>query len=175
MADFDSDPGAPSPSAPNAPHASHAPGATGSEPILQTLHSLWRDLTGLLSDRIDLLTLELQRAGAALVQICVLVIAAAILGVTAWLVLWASIAAGVIALGVPLAGALLIVFVVNLVAAWLAVGRARKLLLMVSLPATRRHLMHSSATFTSPPPPTPPSRTGHDPNDFVPARQTAAR
>lgn len=123
-------------------------------PLLQTLQGLWRELPGLLNDRIELLSLELERAGRAMAQIVVLLVAVGILGVTVWLVLWLVIVAALMALGLPTTGALLAVLLVNLAAAWLAVARARRLLPLLRLPATRRHLMFSPST--DPPEPEPP-------------------
>lgn len=55
-----------------------APGTPGpdahAEPLLKTLQALLRDLPGLFTDRVDLLSLELQRAAQALTQIVVLVV-----------------------------------------------------------------------------------------------------
>lgn len=107
------------------------------------LRALWRDVQGLVSDRVELLSLELQRAVQALVEIVALLVAGAILGVTAWLVLWGAIIRLLVTAGLPLAVALLLAIAVNLgVMVW-AVLRVRRLLPRLSLPATRRHLMLS--------------------------------
>lgn len=107
------------------------------------LRALWRDVQGLVSDRVELLSLELQRAVQALVEIVALLVAAAILGVTAWLVLWGTLIRLLVMAGLPLAVALLLAIAVNLgVMAW-AVARVRRLLPRLRLPATRRHLMLS--------------------------------
>lgn len=129
-----------------------APGS-GAEPLLQTFSSLWRELPGLLSDRVELLSLELQRASHALLQIVVLLVVAAILGVTAWLVLWGGIVAVLLALGLPLAAALLLLLLFNAGAAWLVLRRARALVPRLALPATRRHLMSNPAPEPGPTPP----------------------
>ena len=91
--------------------------------------------------------------------------------------LWAGIVATLIAFGVPLPWALLIALAANLLAAWFAVARVRALLPQLSLPATRRHLTLSPSPHRAPPPADPPPqpRPGHDPNDFPPATQPAAR
>jgi hypothetical protein len=113
--------------------------------------ALLRELPGLFSDRVDLFTLELQRAATALAQIVALVVAVAILGVTMWLVLWGAIVAGLMAAGLHLGWALLVVLVMNALPAWLLVVRIRRLLPRVSLPATRRQLTFRSAADTAPP------------------------
>jgi len=152
------------------------------EPLLQTARGLWKELQGLVSDRVELLTLELQRATAALTQIVVLVVAAAILGVTTWLVLWAGIVAVLLALGMHIAGALLAVLAFNVLATLLAVSRVRKLLPRLGLPATRRHLTLSPSTAppeaAPPPTPTPPEVRAHEHSprtDHAAAGQPAAR
>jgi hypothetical protein len=114
--------------------------------MLQTVQDLWRELPGLLSDRVELLTLELKRAGLALVQVLVLALAAAIVAVTAWLLLWGCIVAALVQAGLGLPWVLLGGVAVNLLAAWLAAARARALLPRLSLPSTRRHLMFSPST-----------------------------
>ena len=117
---------------------------------LGTLNELWKELPGLLNDRIELLSLELHRAGAALAKIVVLIVAAAILGVTAWLVLWAGLVMGLVGLGLHPAVALGVALLVNLAAAAWAVVRARSLLPLLRLPATRRHLMITPAPLRRP-------------------------
>ena len=112
------------------------------------------ELPGLISDRIELLSLELQRAGKVLAQIVALIVAAAILAVTAWLALWGGVMVALIDAGLHWAAALLIVLVINLGACWWAVSRVRRLAPLLQLPATRRHLTLSqpSSASQSPPP-----------------------
>ncbi|WP_235532007.1 phage holin family protein [Pelomonas sp. Root1237] len=110
-------------------------------PLLEQLQSLWRELPGLVSDRVELLSLELQRAVQALAQIVALMVAVAILGVTVWLVLWAGVIRLLVAAGLPLEVALLLAIAVNGLAIVLALQRVRSLLPRLRLPATRRHLM----------------------------------
>lgn len=147
-------------------------------PWLHTLQSLWRDLPGLVSDRVELLSLELRRAGLALVQMVMLVVAVAILGVTAWLVLWAGVVALLMALGLHVGWALLIVLAINLGAIVLAALRVRALLPRMNLSATRRHLVPGPPASSSS---TPSSERAHDdrhqhrPADFGTAGQPAAR
>lgn len=152
--------------------AEPAPGTPGpgdrggaGESFMQTLGALWRDLPGLVSDRVELLSLELQRAARALAQIVALVVAVAILGVTAWLVLWAGIVGAMVAAGLALHWALLAALLLNAVALWLAVMRLLKLLPLLRLPATRRHLTIS---------PSPQPRTD-EPTDRPFAGQPASR
>ena len=122
---------------------------------LDSLQSIWRELPGLVSDRVDLLSLELQRAGRVLAQIVALLVAATILGITAWMTLWAGIAVGLVELGLHWSLSLLLVLALNAGIAWLAIGRLRTLLPLLRLPATRRHL--TPGRTTEPPVPSMPS------------------
>lgn len=105
-----------------------------------SLQAIWHDLPGLLHDRVELLALELQRARQVLGQIMVLLVVAAILAVTAWLALWVGVAVGLVELGLHWAAALSLMLALHAGAAWLAIARIRRLLPLLSLPATRRHL-----------------------------------
>ena len=120
--------------------------SSGAPPLgwMDTLQSLWQELPGLLSDRVELLSLELQRAGRALALIVAWVIAAAILGGTAWLLLWSAIVIGLVALGLPLTGALAAALLINGLGLLLVARQLRQLLPQLRLPATRRHLMFST-------------------------------
>lgn len=144
-------------------------------PLLSTLQEVWQELPGLISDRVELLSLELRRAGITLAQVVVLVLAAAILAVTAWLVLWGGIVVALVSVGMHTALALLVAVVINLGAAAWAVMRARRLLPHLSLPATQRHLMIGPSAITrapddsTPPPAVPP----HDRIDPPPVGPSA--
>ena len=129
--------------------APRAEGDAGLRSWMHTLGEIWTALPGLLNDRIELLSLELQRAGSALAQVVLLIVVGGILGVTAWLLLWAVIVGALVDAGWHSALALSAAMGVNLAAAAWAGLRARRLLPLLRLPATRRHLMISPA-----PPPT---------------------
>lgn len=137
--------------APSSSAADGADPADAAAPRAQTLlgavKDLWRELPGLVSDRVELLSLELRRAGLALLQIVALVLAAAILGVTAWMLLSVGVAVMLVTgFGLPWWVALLIVLAANLLSAWWAIGRVKALLPLLQLPATRRRLMFSPST-----------------------------
>lgn len=108
---------------------------------VQSLQHLVSALPGLFSDRLELLALELHRAGRAIGQIVTLVLLAAILVVTAWLALWACIALTLVALGLSWPMAMLPMLLVNLMLALAALAWIRRLVATVDLPATRRHLV----------------------------------
>lgn len=132
---------------PPSPSSSSDAAAEGApESLLQSVQSLLRELPGLVSDRVELLSLEVTRAGRALAKIVAFLVAAAILAVTAWLALWAGVAGALIAAGLHWAWAALLILVVNLAAAAFALSRLRSLLPMLGLPATRRHLTLSPST-----------------------------
>lgn len=115
------------------------------ESLLQMLRALVKDVPGLVSDRVHLLSLELKRAGLALGQMVALGIAATMFGVTAWLALWIGLAAAAIHFGMPWGWAWAIVLALNLAGAFLVVKRAMSLVEYLKLPATMRR-------FTMPPP-----------------------
>lgn len=133
--------------APPAPPGTPGPGGAGAsthaDSLFQQLTSLARELPGLVSDRVELLSLELQRATQSLMQIVVLTVAIAILGVTVWFALWGALIGLLMHGGLPLLAALLLTIAINALVIAVAVARVRKLLPRLQLPATRRHLMVS--------------------------------
>lgn len=115
-------------------------GGAAPDSLIDQIKSLACELPGLVSDRVELLALEVQRAAQALMQMLVLVVVIAILGVTVWLALWVAVINALMAAGVPLLGALLLAIALNsVVIAW-ALARVRRLLPRLGLPVTRRHL-----------------------------------
>lgn len=131
-------------STPSGGEGGAAPGAAPPPPPpqgwLDALQSVLRELPGLVGDRVELLSLELVRAGRALAQILMLVVAAAVLAVTGWLALWAGVTVALLETGLHWAAALAVVLALNLVAALLALRRIRRLVPLLRLPRTRRHL-----------------------------------
>lgn len=134
--------------APNRPADAAGSSAPSQPSWLASLQGLAYELPGLISDRIELLSLEVQRAGQVLAQIIALIVAAAILAVTAWLALWGGVIFAVTSAGLHWATASLLVIAINLGACWWAVARARSLTTRLDLPATRRHLTMSQASTT---------------------------
>ncbi len=94
----------------------------------------------MISERVQLLALELKRARKALVVIAALVVTAALLLLTAWFVLWGAVVAALIQAGLAWGWAVLIVLVVNIGAAVAALLYASSLGRFLALPATMRHL-----------------------------------
>ncbi len=113
-------------------------------PAWDLLRGLAQELPRLLGDRLELLSLELQRAGIALAVIAMLAVACGVLAVTAWLLLWSGLVLGLVALGLHPAWALAAAVVLNLLAVALAWRHARAQLPLLRLPATRRHLGRGS-------------------------------
>jgi hypothetical protein len=134
--------------------AAAAPRAQRPDSLIELARSVLHDLPGLIGDRVELFSLELHRAGLALVKVLALTVAAAILGVTAWLGLWSMVVGLLMAVGWHWAAANALVVLINIgVAAW-AVLRVRKLMTHLSLPATRQHLsLGSGSTRRTEPPP----------------------
>jgi hypothetical protein len=124
-------------------------GARPAEPapasLVQMVQELLHELPGLLSERVELLALELRRAGMALARIVAFVVAAAILGVTAWLGLWAVVVGLMVGAGLHWAAALGLAILVNAAVAVFAVLQVRGLARLLALPATRRHLTVQAA------------------------------
>src|SRR5690606_3858449 len=98
----------------------------------------------LLSDRLELFSLELRRAGKSLATMIVLGLAAALLLVTAWAVFWIGFAATLMHFGLAWGWTLLIVLALNIGGAVLALLKARALVGNLTLPATQRHLSLAS-------------------------------
>lgn len=139
-----------SPTEQSAAQAGAEVGPTEPDTLLHNVQQLLRELPGLVSDRVHLLALELKRSGLALAQMVGLVVAAGVLLCTAWLALWAGIAAALVELlDLSWGWACLLVVVVNVLAAGLAVWRALSLARFLSLPATLRRLTLSSASVSA--------------------------
>jgi uncharacterized membrane protein YqjE len=142
------------------------------ESLIELAREVLHDLPGLIGDRVELFSLELQRAGRALLKVLALTVAAAILGVTAWLAIW-SIGVGLlVAAGWHWAAANGLVVLINVGAAAWAVMRVRRLMTHLSLPATRQHLSLGSGSTRHPAPPSEP--TPQHEQHAVPDRPAAA-
>jgi hypothetical protein len=107
--------------------------------LRSVLQELWKELPGLVDDRIDLLLLELRRAGGAAVQMLMLGVAAALFGLAAWVACWVGIAWGLLAWGLHWGWVVTLVAVFNALAAALALLRASKLVPLLEMAASRRH------------------------------------
>jgi uncharacterized membrane protein YqjE len=121
-------------------------GARGAESLIDLVRGVLQDLPGLIGDRVELFSLELNRAGIALVKVLALTVVATILGVTAWLAVWSIGVALLMAAGWHWAAANGLAALINLAAAAWAVRRVRKLMKALSLPATRQHLSVGTAS-----------------------------
>lgn len=119
--------------------------AAKSESFLHLIFGLLQELPGIVSDRVHLLTLELQRARQALGQMIALSVAAALMALTAWFAFWIGVTAAAVQAGMAWGWALLIVLALNAGAAWFAIARVMKLATLLTLPATVRRLTVASA------------------------------
>lgn len=99
------------------------------------------ELPGLISDRVELLSLELERAGLALLHVTCLGLALTVLGLGGWLLLWVLVTTTLVVAGLHWAAALLVALLAHLLLAWWVVRRIQRLLPALRLPATRRRLM----------------------------------
>ena len=106
----------------------------------KAIGALFADLPGILTDRVRLLSLELQRASNALGQMVALGILAAIVFSTAWIALWVGLAAAFLAVGLAWPWIVLLVLFINLSAGVWAVMRVKALAPLLALPATLRRL-----------------------------------
>lgn len=155
---------------PPAPAGEAAPAASPPESLMQQVKGLLQELPGLVSDRVHLLALELRRSAQALAMMVGLVLAAAILGATAWVALWIGLAAALIEAGLAWGWVLLIVLALNIGAAVFALMRASSLAHLLTLPATVRRLT------VAPPesPPTPSTSPRHEQHHGTPSDRPLA-
>jgi len=114
--------------------------------MLRALLDLLGELPGLISDRVQLLALEAQRAAQSLARMVMLAVAAAVMLMTAWLALWGGVAMAAYQAGLHWALVLAVVVLVNAGAALLALRLAAQLAKLVALPATVRHLTLPAST-----------------------------
>jgi uncharacterized membrane protein YqjE len=126
--------------------AARAPGSARPESMIDLVRDVLHDLPGLIGDRVELFSLELHRAGLALLKVLAMTVAAAILGVTAWLAVWSILVGLLMAAGWHWAAANGLVVLINIAAAAYALVRARRLMSHLSLPATRQHLSLGSGS-----------------------------
>ncbi|MDH0866083.1 hypothetical protein [Mitsuaria sp. GD03876] len=105
---------------------------------LGELQGMARAARGMLSGRLLLLALELRRARHGLVSLAILGVVAAIAGATAWLALWALLAALAVHFGLSWPWAFGGVLVLNLLVLLWVVAAMKALAPMLSLPASRR-------------------------------------
>ena len=119
--------------------------------MFDAIKALLAELPALFSDRVQLLALELQRAGRALAQIIGLLVAVAIFAATAWAALWAGVIVLLLRTELSLGYVLLIVLAINLAAAVAALLGIRKLARWLTLPATVRRLTLPPAAVPTPP------------------------
>lgn len=129
-----------------------APGAAAtSDPgLLGNSQALWHDLRGLAHDHLQLAALEMQRAGKSLVNMVIYAVAAAILLVSAWLVLVAAGVLWFIDSGLNGGLALLFAAVLNIAAAFLLFALIRRCSRYLRFPATVRSLQTDASMLAQP-------------------------
>ncbi|OWQ92193.1 hypothetical protein CDN99_07585 [Roseateles aquatilis] len=105
---------------------------------LGDLGGMARAARGMLSGRLLLLALELRRARHGLVSLLILTVVAAIAGATAWIALWAGLAALAVQFGLSWPWACAAVLGANLLLLLWVVAAMKALTPMLALPASRR-------------------------------------
>ena len=108
--------------------------------VFGAIKALLAELPALFSERVQLLALEMKRAGRALGQIMALLVVAAIFAATAWAALWAGVIVLLLRTELSLGYVLLIVLAINLAGAVVALLGIRKRARWLTLPATFRRL-----------------------------------
>lgn len=119
-----------------------AAGGTQSPPhsVLDELSDTFASARRVISDFLELLSLEARRAGLTLVWMVACGAVAAILVVTAWLGLMAALALWAVSLGIPWVTAVMVISLANLVAAAIMTSVCIRMSRDLLFPATRRQL-----------------------------------
>ena len=133
------DPTQPAPDSGSSAEASAAAEAAH-DGIVHGAQVLWRELSQLASDHLELALLETQRAGKSAVNMLIYAIGAALLLITAWLGLLAAAVVGLAAWGLHPAWAILTVVAVNLAGAFGLYLLIRQNSANLRFPATVRSL-----------------------------------
>ena len=108
--------------------------------MLHGAQALWRELSQLASDHLELALLETRRAGKSAVNMLIYAIGAALLLITAWLGVLAAVVVGLAAWGLHPGWAILIVVAVNLAGAFGLYLLIRQNSANLRFPATVRSL-----------------------------------
>lgn len=106
-----------------------------------SLASLASGLKAALGARVHLLELEAQRAAGSVAKMVGFAVAAALLAVTAWLIVAGGMTYAAMLAGMPWWLGMLLVISLHLLGAWLLVNRIKAQLGQVSFAASRRSLM----------------------------------
>jgi hypothetical protein len=117
-----------------------APAATSDATlgVGDALRSLWDDARGALTERVQMLLLEVRLAGLTLLQVVIYAVVIAVLVVTSWLLLVGGVVYAFMSLGLHWAVALAIAIASNLVVAGALVWVTVRLVERVGLPASLR-------------------------------------
>lgn len=126
---------------------------------LGDVQGMARAARGMLSGRLLLLALELQRARHGLVSLVILGVVAAIAGATAWLALWALLVAIAVHVGLTWPWAFAGVLVINLLLLGWVAAAMKALTPMLALPASRRQFHWLFNDPMDPEAPSPDGRT----------------
>jgi uncharacterized membrane protein YqjE len=123
--------------------------ARGTGSLIDLARAVLHDLPGLIGDRVELFSLEMHRAGIALVKALAMTVVATVLGVTAWLAMWSIVVGLLVGAGWHWAAANGLAVLIDLFAVAWAVRRVRALIKLFALPATRQHLALGTGSSTA--------------------------
>lgn len=112
----------------------------GAAALVAALRRIVDEAPGLVSDRVRLLALELERAKDVFVALVGLFVVVVVLGLSAWLFLCVAAIASLHEAGIEWRFGAAIVAAVNLIGVALAVRMALARVPLLTLPATLRHL-----------------------------------
>ena len=111
-----------------------------SESVSTALSGLAAAAAAAVNNFLTLVTLEAKRAALSLMWMVGLGVVAALLAITAWLGLMGALACAAVALGLPWGLALVLVALINVLAAFIIMRKASGMSTELLFPATRRQL-----------------------------------
>lgn len=135
-----------------APHdASFEPGTPSQTPHATkqprpSIAQVIEEVRAAFAARFHLFELEAQRAAWAAVYMMAFAVGAALLGVTAWLILIGALIVGAVAAGVPWVAAVVVAIALHAVAVFFLVRGIRSMVGNLTFAATRRTLSNENAT-----------------------------
>lgn len=121
------------------------PSTSSQSSFLRPLTTLIESLPNLISDRVQLASLEIRRAGKALGLVIGCVLAGAVCLATAWIALWICISVTLVDMGVSRGVVAAAVLLVNVLMAAAALWWGWSKVHLIALPATVRQLTVSQS------------------------------
>lgn len=118
--------------------------------LVDTVQGLFQELPGVVSDRVQLLSLEVRQASGAIAMVVVMAVIALIGGATAWLAFWVAVGLAIASFGLHWGWAVGAVFALNLLIVVIALLMAKSRASGIGLPATMRHLATTRESLQHP-------------------------